>query len=457
MSVCACFSLVSPVVDGPSHEEAEVIVNSLIDGVRAMSKMPESLESEVNEAERLINEYRSRISQAIEKERSELRKRAELESAELIMRANKEYTAATEQAQNEAERIVAEANERATRDAERIIAQAEAKVGQLVAETEKRLKKEAKDKAQKEVEQITREARSEAARMMAAARQEAEDASKATLADARREAEQLARTTNEIRQNAELDGEDIRKRAQEESERIMAEARENARKYKEKELAATVVEARQQAEQLLNGARDKAREEQGRLIAQVTVAARSRAEAESAQVVADARKQAQRMVITTRRQLWAELEKTALLALGARESLSRIIAESERQARDEAASEASGISTARLDALAGAGGAEAEEPPQKEEERVYKGRLELIIVPPAHFSQIASLEKLLMQMPKVRLLGKGGSEDGGSWVDVELTEPMPIVTVLKKMTPVQEVVEYANNLIISLKTKQAVS
>ena len=78
------------------------------------------------------------------------------------------------------------------------------------------------------------------------------------------------------------------------------------------------------------------------------------------------------------------------------------------------------------------------------------------IVPPIDFSQLISLEKLLRKVPNLQVIGRGGSDDGRSWAEVECSEPIPIVMILKQMSPVKEVAAHSNHVIIALNEKQRV-
>jgi len=90
---------------------------------------------------------------------------------------------------------------------------------------------------------------------------------------------------------------------------------------------------------------------------------------------------------------------------------------------------------------------------EEDDKKEYKGRLELDIVPPIDSSQLASLEKLLLQVPNLQLIGRGGSDDGRSWAEVNCSEPLPVVTLLKQMSLVKEVAAYGNHIIIALKAR----
>ena len=93
---------------------------------------------------------------------------------------------------------------------------------------------------------------------------------------------------------------------------------------------------------------------------------------------------------------------------------------------------------------------------EEDERKTYEGKLEIDIVPPIDFSQLINLEKLLRKVPNLQVLGRGGSDDGRSWAEVECSKPLPIVTILKQMSPVKEVAAHSNHIIIALKEKQAV-
>ena len=55
-------------------------------------------------------------------------------------------------------------------------------------------------------------------------------------------------------------------------------------------------------------------------------------------------------------------------------------------------------------------------------------------------------------MPQLKVIGKGGSS-AGNWAEIEVTEALPLLKMLKKMAPVKEAVEHGNNIIVALKTR----
>ena len=74
-------------------------------------------------------------------------------------------------------------------------------------------------------------------------------------------------------------------------------------------------------------------------------------------------------------------------------------------------------------------------------------------MPPIDSNQLVTLEKLLLQVPNLQVIGQGGSDDGRSWAEVNCVEPLPMVMILKQMPPVKEVAAYGSNIIIALKAR----
>ncbi len=80
----------------------------------------------------------------------------------------------------------------------------------------------------------------------------------------------------------------------------------------------------------------------------------------------------------------------------------------------------------------------------------YTGKLELHIMPPLDFGQLSKFEKQLLQVPGLQLLGKGGSDSGITWYEVNYSEPPLVVNLLRQISPVKEVAKHGNYITISL-------
>ena len=89
--------------------------------------IPETVNSEALETEKLLDEYRQRIGEAIAQEKSRLKEGAERESRNIIAQAYEEAAGLTANARQEAEQIVAQAREQAAAQANNTVAEAEQK------------------------------------------------------------------------------------------------------------------------------------------------------------------------------------------------------------------------------------------------------------------------------------------------------------------------------------------
>lgn len=390
-----------------------------------MVKMQETIEPEVDDTEKIIHEYRQEISRAIEKERTKMRELAEEQSNWIITKANEESAAIITQAQQEAKRIILEANEYANKDAGKIIIEAKQEAEQLIESTEKRLKKEGKEESKKEAERIIKEAKDEAAKLVTTARQVGEKTTKLII----------AKTTKE-------------------AERIVSEAK-----------AQTEIE------------RDQ-------LVANAISEIRSGSRLEAAQILAEASRKAEQIIVQAKSKIWTDLEKLVLLIKEVQQSLEKVFETTEGEItklgpQSEETSESTNLEelersranniepevravTIRNNELelSPASNIEPEAstvPVEKFDEKVYEGRLELNIVRPVDSSQMAVFEKLLLQVPNSRLIGRGGSIGEENWTEIELSEPLPMLSILKRMSPVKEVLAYGNNIVIALKDGQSVN
>ena len=421
------------------------------------------LQSQVDELEKVLSQYRLGIAQALEKdlekEKARLKELAENQAGQIIAGAQRESALITARAQQQADQTLAQARDQANGKVALLLAEAQQKADQILAAAEDRAKREARDRVQKELDRITKESKEEALKLVAAARQvseetagsiitearkEADRLTRKNMDDARREVEASAKTTLELKVKAERDIEEIRRRAQMEADQITNEARENARKSDKKEVVGIIAEAKQKAEQIINDARTRAQKEREQVIASVITESRQRAELEAAQVLTEARQKAEKLIAEARFKVRAELEKSVMLAVGAQQKLGRAIelAQSEMVLPGKNGNGRNHEAEAKIAATT-----------PDDEEKSYKGRLELDILPPIDFNQIAALEKLLLQVPQLKIVGKGGSS-AGNWAEIEVVEPIPLLKILKRMPPVKEVVEHGSNIIVALRARQ---
>lgn len=335
--------------------------------------------------EKLIGEYRQRITRAIEAEAAGIRNRASEESAEIIAKANHAFNEITGNAERQAAQMVADGKAKAKAEAETVLVQAKTAADRMVSEIAARLKAEAKEKTQKEID------------------------------------------------------------------RLIQDAKEQAGKYREKELAVAVAEAKQKAEHIISEAKAKAHEEESKIAAQVVNMARGKAQAEAKRINDESRKEAQRIIGLARKQVWAELERSVLLVKGAQQRLDRLADVNERRIRepDDIPVGDGQVPDGKIEALSA-----METAAERDDQAPCRGRFELVIVPPVNPGEIARFEKLVKQITNLRLLGSGGSEERGCWLDVELKEAVPLLAVLKQMALVRQAVKYGESIVVSLQTTQ---
>ena len=83
--------------------------------------------------------------------------------------------------------------------------------------------------------------------------------------------------------------------------------------------------------------------------------------------------------------------------------------------------------------------------------KLYKGVVELTIVPPVGLGQLENLEKDLRQVENLRLVLVGGSVDRGNKIVVSAEEPIPLLRILGEMPAVEQVVSKGSEIQVTLK------
>ena len=421
-----------------------------------MAKMSSKLEPDIDDAEQIFYEYRQGITQAIDKVRAKLLERAKQEASDIVAKANQEATNLVNMAQKKADTTLDQANNEAEK---------------IIKDAEERIKEEARNKRQKEEDRIISEAKIQSERIIAATRQAAKEISGETLAkakkdadalskrlteDSKKEADALIKSASEIKKQAEIEANLIKKKAEEETEHVIHIAQEEARKDVEEESAAVIEKARQEAGDILQAARDLAVKERESLTAEFVDEATKLAEFEKIKALYEAKSKVEYIVREMKSRLNSELEKSSLLITGAQVKLSDIMTE----VSDQITKEQFDIDTSvKIDVPIKEVGADFAKEVQekmfftntKDEERDYEGRLEIGILAPIDANQNQVFEELLAEVSDLQLVGRGGSSDGSNWLEIELNKPMPLVSMLKQMPPVIKVAAHGNNILVALK------
>ncbi|KPK22652.1 MAG: hypothetical protein AMJ70_05440 [Dehalococcoidia bacterium SG8_51_3] len=461
-----------------------------------MAEISNKLMPEIDETEEIFKEYRQGISQAIDKVRTKLLDQANQEAREIVAKANDEANTIVSKAQNEADTALAQANSRAEQiikdaedtikkandeasaivsvaqnEADTALAKANSRAEQVIKDAEETIKKEARYKTQKEEEKFLREARSQSERIIAAAKQSTEKLYKDTIdnakkeadiltnkltEDSKKEADSLIKSASEIKNRAEIEANLLKKRTEEEARSAISDAREEARRDIENRSAALIEKARQEAEDLLTNAKNETLKERDNLVAEFVGEATKLAQFEKIKILSEAKSKAEYIVREIKARLNSELEKSSLLINGAQERLTGIMTEvSDQIEKEQFDIDTSEIVNVPEEELSPDFTKEVQDnmlfSRTKDEERNYEGRLELTILAPIDVKQKKDLEKLLAEIPNLQMMADGGSSDGSNWLELELNQSIPLVSMLKQMPPVRKVASHGNNIIVALK------
>ena len=413
------------------------------------------LESGIDEAEQIFYEYRQGINQAIDKVKANLLDRAKQEASDIVSKANSEATNIVSTSQHKADTVLSQANSRAEK---------------IIKDAEEQITKEARNRTRKEEERLIIEAKGQSDRIITATRQAAKEISDKILDDAKkeadilikrltedskREADALVKSASDIKKRAEIEANLIKKKAEEETDHVINSARVEARRNVEKELAAVTEKARQEAEDIVKDARDQAIKERDNLVAEFVEEAVKLAELEKIKILSGAKSKAEYIVREIKKRLNSELEKSSLLITGAQERLTDIMTEiSDQITKEQFDIDTSIKDDIPIEEVDADFTKEVEEKmfftKTKDEDRDYEGRLELGILAPINAKQKKAFNELLNEVPELYLLGSGGSSDGSSWLEIELNQPMPLVSMLKQMPPVMKVAAHGNNILVVL-------
>ena len=176
---------------------------------------------------------------------------------------------------------------------------------------------------------------------------------------------------------------------------------------------------------------------------------------------AEEAKQARKAEATARKEAeWAVREKAkreAEEAKKAREAEVRVEKEAELAAKEKAKKETEEAKKAREAEERAKEEAElaAKEKAKREAEEVsaelHEGMVELVILSPIDLGQMKKLEEALRQVQDLRLLLIGGSLDEGIKIVISAGKPIPLVSILREMPPVEQVVKKGKEIQVSLR------
>jgi hypothetical protein len=82
--------------------------------------------------------------------------------------------------------------------------------------------------------------------------------------------------------------------------------------------------------------------------------------------------------------------------------------------------------------------------------------LKIDIAPPADAEQVNTLVDYLQKFAELKIVSKGGAEDGSAWIELEIAKPTRLLDVLRQTPSVKDVVGAKSYIIVALKSRQLV-
>ncbi len=293
-----------------------------------------------------------------------------------------------------------------------------------------------------------------------------------------------------------IDGE--KKKAKElgeqESSRIIAEARQLAQQITEEAMAKAEVEsarymtelsqkAEQRAAALEKEALSKVEEESARIIAnsfdeadQILVKAAQAAEEEASNIRTDSLKGAEQIISEARGRAAKEAGREAGEArskiLREFDECARVINEAKQKLEQavKVADETTGKESEHLSEVAAQPNfaeekAEAGEPMVQVQAsfataevgstEFYRGEVEVEVTAPGGFGQMARFMENLRKVPSIGLKSLGGHVEGKTTAVLAIGEPLPLTSIIKGMPQVEGVVEQGNKIKVALRIGEA--
>jgi F0F1-type ATP synthase membrane subunit b/b' len=449
-----------------------------------MVTAPESTNIEAGITELIIDEFKQKVIESLQKEKDYIRDIADREAKLILTRAYEESTKLNAKAQEESRLIISMAKERASREADALLYEAQKKVEQLFSSAEENIRKEASEKTREEVDSILRNAKEEADKQSMMIIQSSQEESDLIITNAKSEAAQVAR---ELTEQAEREAETINSAAKELKEKVTQEMEEFQKRVSEEAESiistariTAVEKAEKEASEIIAESKSNAQKEREQLISTAISDAKRIAEAEATQILQKARQEAEGMIKSAKIKVSTQIEKSSRLMLEIQEKMQQVIGAAGLNENNqeqgtlstdlcldfnpdiiapienefiqpptspapvmEKANQSDKAAPNSIDALI-----------LDEDNQNYSGKLKIDITPPADSEQVSALEKHLMKISNIRVVGKGGSEDGSAWIELFTIKPLPLVGILRNAPSVKDVVGCRSYIIVALKPKQ---
>jgi len=337
-----------------------------------------------------------------------------------------------------AERTVIEANNQAQIINKEAEEKANANAASIIAEAE--------EKARKEAERITSEseqkARQSAQEKISAAEEKAEsikinanDEANRIIAEAKQNATTIEQQAQEVIKAAEQKAESIKINAEKKGNKIIAEAKERA----EDLVNARIASAEKEAQGILEEAKAKA-EEEAALIKQ-----------KSEQLLKRSRR-------ITESEIKEKLKKVYQELLSSLEDFEETTVLPTEEEKDTEAAKPAPIVHAKAEEKTKESQKQPPPPEEKveskEEPTLYEGTVELVIPPPIGLDRMLQLHKHLRNIPNIEVLNLGVSADKSITIRVTLEDPTPLRSILEGLPEVDMAADAPQDDAMTTSTKK---
>jgi F0F1-type ATP synthase membrane subunit b/b' len=354
---------------------------------RSQEKAAEIIENSRREADEVLAERKAKADDAIK----EARKQADEAAAEGQARAN----AAIEEARKLADEVGRRIEQEAKEQAEVILADARQEAEDLVRRAGEDLNKQLKEKTKDRREKLLAEAREEADGIIAAAKEEAEKEGRRIVGELQRETQQrLEQETVSFKSYAQAQADEIRSDTEKRAARLLRAIDEDSRRVN-----GLLADSLKKYEDILGRLKEDVQNEVGEIAKDVT-AARKDIENKLTSYTAD-----------------SESEDAAMPSVKPSTGASFWITLGEPMSDD-------GLN-------------------------LYKGRLDLKTLSVVEHRKVRSLKAFLSRVQNVKYVGES-SNDEGTVLSFEITEPMPLMEILDNVPDVITSEQSGNNIKLTL-------
>jgi vacuolar-type H+-ATPase subunit H len=277
----------------------------------------------------LIEEFRQKIANSLNKERERIKEISEKEVKSILNKANQDYDRLIISAKEESMQIVNSAKEQAEKDAEILMAQIQIKADQIVKNAEESYHKDAWEKTKKEFDSVISDAHHEAKTINSKTLEQSKIEAKEILEHAKNEA---ALNAKQIRANSEKESRELILAASEMKQKASTvltdyskKAEESANIIIEKEIEGLKIKAETEAREIIEQQRIITQKEKDFIIEAATAEAKRAAENESTRMVISARQEAENMIATGKERLRTQLEQSGRLIAEMQQKMLKVV------------------------------------------------------------------------------------------------------------------------------------